>query len=119
MNQRKGEKPLEVSVLSEAMKDGINILETFSDFGFGFGSGEDDFAIDEDEENDAWLHHSVNEPWEQFRLITRELTVHLIQIFQSNGKPEVDGRHQVLNFEVDKLDLVAKLLNNSRKFSRC
>lgn len=45
--------------------------------------------------------------------------MHLIEIFQSNRKSNVDGRHQILHFEIDEFHIVTKLLDDSRKFSRC
>lgn len=56
-------------ILSEALQDRVNVFEAFGDLSFGLCSGEDDFAIHEDEENDSRFYHSVDQSREQLRLV--------------------------------------------------
>lgn len=51
------------------MKDGINVLKAFLNFRFRFRPGEDNFAVDEDQKDDARLDHPVNKAREQFGLV--------------------------------------------------
>lgn len=43
--------------------------------------------------------------------------MHLIEVFQPNRKAEIYSSDEILDFEVDKLDIVAQLLNDSGKLS--
>ena len=54
------------------LKSGKDGLEGTVDFLSYFGTREDDFAADEDQEDDLGLDHSVDETREQFRLIGAE-----------------------------------------------
>lgn len=47
-------------VLSEAVQDGINVLETLGDLRLRLCSCEDDFSVYEDEKHHSRLHHPVD-----------------------------------------------------------
>lgn len=96
----------------------MNYSEAFHNFSLGFGASEHNLAIDKDQQHYTRFHHSVNESRKQFRLIRAELAVDLVQLFQSNGKPQVNGSNEVLYFKLIKLNNVAQLLHYSGKLSR-
>jgi hypothetical protein len=99
------------------MENWINIFKAFGDFVFGFGTGEDDLSIDEDKENDARLHHAIDETGKEFGLVRRKLPVHLVEILETNWKAEIDGGHKILNLKVDEFHIVTKLLNDASELS--
>lgn len=43
--------------------------------------------------------------------------MHLVEVFQPNREAKIDGSDEILNFEVDKLDIVAQFLDDSGKLS--
>lgn len=45
--------------------------------------------------------------------------MHLVEVLEADGEAKVDSGYQVLNFEIDELHIVAELLDNSSKLSRC
>lgn len=69
---------MRVSVLSEAVQDRVNVLQTFGNLALRLGSGENDFAVHENEEDNSRLNHSIDQPWKQLWLVGRELPMHLI-----------------------------------------
>lgn len=106
-----------ILVLPEAVQDRINVDKALFDFGFWFGSGEDDFAIDKDEKNHARLDHSIDEAWEQFRFVWWELTVHLIEVLQADGKTKIDSCDEILHLEIDELHVVSQFLDDASELS--
>lgn len=105
-------------VFPKALQNRIDILQAVDDIPFRFGSGEDDLSVDEDEQHNPWLHHPVDQPWEQFRFVRAELAVHLVQVLQPNGKPQIYGGDQILYLKLQEPYVVAQLLDDSCKFPR-
>jgi len=51
------------------LKNRVNHLERLVDLLANLGSSEDNLAADEDEKNNLWLDHTVDETREQLRLV--------------------------------------------------
>jgi hypothetical protein len=64
------------------------------------GTGQDDLAADEDEEDDLGLHHAVNETREELRLVGRESVMARGKTLQANGELDVAGTNDVLDLEI-------------------
>ena len=51
------ERKMLLLLLLEVLENGINVVKSFIDFLPDFGSSEDNFSTDKDEENNPWLDH--------------------------------------------------------------
>ena len=103
----------------EALQDRVNVLERVIDLLAGFGSGEHNFARDEDEEHDAWFDHAVDESREQLWLVAAELAVRQNQALQADGELDIAAAHHVLNLEIEELCLETELLHNAGVLPGC
>lgn len=89
----------------------VNLLTDFS-------TSQDNLATDEDQENDLGLHHAVDQTREQFRLVRTEIVVTRGQPLQTDGELDVARADDILDFEIGKLGVETKLLDNTRVFAR-
>ena len=64
------------------------------------GTGQDDLARHEDEQDDLGLHHTVDETREEFRLVGRESVMARSKTLQANGELDVARANNVLDLEV-------------------
>ena len=96
----------------------MNIIKGFINFLPDFGPGQNNFPGHKDEENDAGLHHPVNQTGKQLWLVGAELTVGQHQALKSDGEPHVARSDHILDFKVFKLGRKPKFLHNSGVFSR-
>lgn len=86
--------------LAEVRQDGVDELERLVDLLANLGTGQDDLAADEDEEDDLGLHHAVDETREELRLVGREGVMARCKSLQANGELDVAGANDVLDLEV-------------------
>lgn len=68
-------------------------------------TGEHDFAGDEDEQYDAWLHHAVDEAWKELRLVRRELRVREVEALEVDREVHVARAHHILDLKLAELGL--------------
>lgn len=92
-------------ILSEALQNRINILQTLADFRLRLGAGEHNFSIYKNQQHHARLHHTINEAGKQFRFVRAELSMHLIEVLQSYRKTEINGGDQILYFKIHEFHL--------------
>ena len=64
------------------------------------GTGQDDLARHEDEQDDLGLHHAVDETGEELRLVGRESVMARCKTLQTNGELDVARADNVLDFEI-------------------
>ena len=64
------------------------------------GTGQDDLARHEDEQDDLGLHHAVDETGEELRLVGRESVMARCKTLQTNGELDVARADDVLDLEV-------------------
>ena len=96
----------------------VDRLEGLIDLLTHFGASEHNLATDEDQQNNLWLDHSVDQTREQFRLVRAERVMFTSKTLQSNWKLDIAGTDNVLDLEVGELGIEAELLNDSSIFSR-
>ena len=48
-------------------KDRVDLVESHVDLFSDFGTRKDNLARDENEQDDFWFHHPVDQSWEQLR----------------------------------------------------
>ena len=78
----------------------VNEFEGLVDLLSHFGSGKDNLAGDEDEQDDLRLHHTIDETGEEFRLVGAEHVMAASKTLQSDGELDVARANNVLNLEV-------------------
>lgn len=78
---------------------------------------EHDLTVHEDQQHHARFYHPIDQARKQFRLVRAELLVHLIQFLQPNRKAQVNGGHEILYLEVQELDRISELLDDSCEFA--
>jgi len=105
--------------LAEILQDGIDHFECLVDLFSDLCTGEDDLATDEDKKHNLRLDHTVNQTGEQFRLVRAEVVMARSQALQTNGELDVTRADNVLNLEVGKLGVEAKLLNDASILATC
>jgi hypothetical protein len=98
--------PIPFSGLAEVGEHRVDQLESLVDLLADLGSGQDDLARDEDEEDDLGLHHTVDETGEQFRLVGAEHVVTASKAFKTNRELDVARSDDVLDLEVGELCVV-------------
>ena len=93
------------SLLFKVLEDWVDIVEGLVDLLPHFGAGQHDFPGNEDEEDDARLHHAIDEAGKEFGLVGAELAVREDQALEADGELDVAGADHVLNLEVFELCL--------------
>lgn len=68
-------------------------------------TGENDFARDEDEENNARLNHAIDEAREELRLVRGKLRVREVEALEVDREVHVARAHHVLDLELAELRL--------------
>jgi len=91
------------------------LIDLFSDL----CTRQDNLAADEDQENNLWLHHAIDETWEQLWLVRAKVVMLASQTLQSDGEFDIARPNDVLNLEVGKLGVETKLLDNASVFTAC
>lgn len=64
------------------------------------GTGQDDLARHEDEQDDLGLHHAVDQTGEELRLVGRESVMARCKTLQTNGELDVARADDILNLKV-------------------
>jgi hypothetical protein len=82
------------------------------DFLSDFGASEHNLSRDEDQQNDLWVDHSIDQTREQFRFVRREHAVAVCQTLQSNGESNITAPDDILDLKVHKLGVETKLLDD-------
>jgi hypothetical protein len=83
--EAKSEKGM-CSRLAEVRQDRVDELKGLVDLLADLGTGQDDLARDEDEQNNLGLHHTIDETREELRLVGREGMVARCKTFQTDGE---------------------------------
>jgi len=104
--------------LAKVRQDRVDELKGLVDLFANLGTGKNDLAGYEDEQNNLWLHHTVDETREKFRLVRAEHVMARCQALKTNGELDVAGADNVLNLKVGELCVEAELLDDSGVFSR-
>jgi hypothetical protein len=91
----------------------IDQLEGLVDFLADFGAREYNLAADENQENNLRLHHTIDETREQLGFVGAEVVMLAGQPLQTDGEFDVAGSNNVLDLEVGKLGIKAKLLDDA------
>ena len=68
-------------------------------------TSEDNLAGDKDKQHRARADHAVDERGEKVRIVGTELSVHVRQLVQADGKLDVHRRDDVLYLELGELGL--------------
>jgi hypothetical protein len=97
----------------ETSQNRINAFESFVNFFADLGSGQDDFAGDENEQHHPRSDHSVDQSGKEFWFITAKLRMLQDQSFQSDIEFDIATSHHVLNFEIRELGVKAQLLDDT------
>ena len=105
--------------MERTLKHRVDHLESLVNLLAHFGSCQDNLAADEDKEDNLRLDHAVDETREQFRLVGAEVVMAGCQTFKTNGELDVARTNDVLDFEVGKLGVETKLLDDTSVLARC
>lgn len=65
-----------------------------------FGTGENDFAADKDQENDLGLDHAVDETREQLRFVGAEVVMTRGKTLEADGELDIARADDILDLEV-------------------
>jgi hypothetical protein len=106
------------SSLAEVGEHGVDELKGLVDLLTDLGTGQDDLAGDEDEEDDLGLHHTVDETGEEFGLVGAEHVVTASKAFKTDGELDVARSDDVLDLEVGELCVEAELLDDTGVLAR-
>lgn len=101
------------SSLAEVGEHGVDEFERLVDLLTDLGTSQDNLAGNEDEEYDLGLHHAVDEAREELGLVRAEHVVTACQTFETDRELDVARANNVLNLEVRKLRVEAKLLDDT------
>lgn len=82
--------------LAEVGKHRVDELESLVDLLADFGARQDDLAAHEDEEDDLWLHHTVDQTGEQLRLVRAESVMRRSQALETDRETNVGAANNVL-----------------------
>lgn len=107
------------SSLAEVGEHRVDEFECLVDFLTDLGTGQDNLAGDEDEEYNLRLHHAVDKTREELRLVRAEHVVTACQAFETDRELDVARADNVLDLEVRKLRVEAKLLDDTSVLATC
>lgn len=103
--------------LAEVRQDRVDELKGLVDFLTNLGTGKNNLAGNEDEQDDLWLHHAVDETGEQFRLVRAEHMMARCQTLETDRELDVAGADNVLDLEVGELCVKTELLDDTDRKS--
>lgn len=106
------------SGLAEVGEHGVDELECLVDLLADLGTSQDDLAGDEDQEDNLWLHHAVDETREELRLVGAEHVVTASKAFETDRELDVTRADNVLDLEVGELCVEAELLDDTSVLAR-
>jgi hypothetical protein len=106
------------SGLAEVGEHGVDELKRLVDLLADLGTGQDDLAGDEDEEDDLGLHHTVDETREELGLVGAEHVVTASKAFKTDRELDVARSDDVLDLEVGELCVEAELLDDAGVLAR-
>ena len=96
----------------------VDRFEGLVDLLTDFGTSKDDLAAYEDQQHNLWLDHSVDETWEQLRLVGAEVMMLGRKTLQTDGELDVTRANDVLNLEVGELGTEAEFLDDPSILAR-
>src|SRR5271163_4111689 len=99
-------------------KSGVDGLKRLINLFANLGASEDNLATDEDQQNDLWFDHAIDEAREQFRLVRAEWMMFGCKTLKTDGELDVAGADNVLNLEVGEFGIEPKLLDDASAFAR-
>lgn len=100
------------------LKHRIDHLKRLIDLLSHLRTSQDNLAGDEDEQDNLWLNHAIDETWEQLWLIGAEVVVLRRETLQTDRELDVAGADNVLNLEVGELGIEPELLDDTRVLAR-
>lgn len=100
------------------MEDWVDHLESLVDLLADLGTSQDNLARDEDQENDLWLDHAVDQSWEQLWLVGAEVVVLGCETLQADWELDIARANDVLDLEVRELSVEAELLDDTGVLAR-
>jgi len=104
--------------LAEVRQDRVNEFKGLVNLLADLGTSENDLARDEDQEDNLWLHHAVNETWEKFGFVRAEHVMARCQTLETNRKLDVARANNVLDLEVGEFGVETELLNDTSILAR-
>lgn len=106
------------SRLPEFTQHGVYCVERGINLFSDLGTSQHYLPRDEDEQHDFRFDHAVDETREQLWLVTTELPVAVCKTLQPNGELDITATNNILNLELGKLGIKAKLLHDTRVLAR-
>lgn len=85
--------------LLKLLEHRVHLLERLIDVLLCLGPSQHDLSTCEDQQHDLGGKHSVDQTWEDLRLVSAELLVLVLQTLQRDGETHVAGTHNVLDLE--------------------
>ena len=104
--------------LAEVLKHRVDHFKSLVDFLSDLGTSEDNLTADEDQQHDFRLNHAVDETREQLRFVRTEVMMARCQTLKTDGELDVARSDDVLDLEIRKLGIKAKLLNDTGILAR-
>lgn len=98
-------------------EQGNNLSKSLFNVSLLFCTCENYFARDENQKDDFRFQHSIHEPRKYLRLIIAKFVMLLLYHVQVKYQSSVARSHNVLNFELAKLNGVAQFLQYSGELS--
>lgn len=95
------------------MQHRVDHLEGLVNFLSDLGTCQDDLATDENKKHDLRFDHAVDKTREQLRFVRTEIVMARSQALKSDRELDVAGADNVLDLEVGKLGVEAKLLDDT------
>ena len=79
---------------AHTLKHGVDHLECLINLLAHLRTSQNNLAAHEDQEHDLGLDHSVDETWEQFRLVRAEHVMTASKTFETDGEFDIAWRSQ-------------------------
>jgi len=92
-------------------QDGVHFLEGLLDALLVLRSCQYDLSANENEEDDFWRNHAIDEPWEDLGFVCAVLEMAAAEPFEGDGELHVARANDVLNLEVLEAHLEADALD--------
>jgi hypothetical protein len=81
-------------------------------------TSQDDLAGDEDKKNNLWLHHAIDQAWEQLWFVAGEVVMLGGKTFETYWELDIARADDVLNLEVRELSVKAQFLDDTGVLAR-